>query len=204
MAEIDPDVVVWRRGTGKDLVVSMHGFGSDELDLAGLAPHLPGQFSVATLRAPHVGAFGGYAWFEFDPAVDSTDHTMIDASAQAVLTWLASVRNSYARLHLLGFSQGGATAVQMARLASDRFASITHLSSFVHNGDLPGDGLLAEQRIPLFQGIGRADTVIAADKRERSIPWLDAHFEVERHYYDRDHSVSADEMEDVRAFLDRV
>lgn len=203
---IDVDAVRWRQGTGDELVVVMHGFGSDEADLFGIAQYLPAELTVASLRGPISSPFGGWAWFEFNPAVDSTDHTSIDASAQAVLSWLDGLECSYARVHTFGFSQGGAMAVQLTRLAPDRFASVCHLSSFVYNGELPGDAALAAKspRIPLFHAIGTDDTVIAADKRERSRPWLDAHFDVERRHYQRGHSVDPTEIHDVAAFLSRV
>lgn len=207
MVSLDTDAIRWREGSGPDLLVVMHGFGSNEVDLFGLAPHLPAELTVASLRGPVPAPNpGGWSWFEFNPAVDNTDHTMIDASANAVLDWLDTLGDRFARVHAFGFSQGGAMAVQLTRLAPDRFSSVTHLSSFAHNGELPGDAALAakDPRIPLFQAIGTQDFVIAADKRERSLPWLDAHFDVERHYYDMDHSVSLEELRDVVAFLRRV
>lgn len=207
MVRIDDSAVVWRQGSGDDLILAMHGFGADEQDLAGIAPYLPEQFTVASLRGPNLSPMGfGYAWFEFNPAVDSTDHTMVKASAEAVLAWLDTVAEKYARVHALGFSQGGVMAVELARLAPTRFASVVHLSSFAHNGDLPGDAelLAMEPKIPLFSGIGHDDDVIAANKRERSIPWLDAHFDVERRYYERGHNITLEELQDVSAFLNRV
>ena len=35
------------------LLVLMHGVGSNEQDLFGLAPHIPPQFAVLSLRAPY-------------------------------------------------------------------------------------------------------------------------------------------------------
>ena len=204
MNDIDNSAVLWREGSGDELVIAMHGFGADEKDLFGVAQYLPKHLTVAALRGPHSSPFGGYAWFEFNPAVDSTDHTMIDRSSESVLGWLDSLEREYARIHAFGFSQGGALAVQLSRLEPSRFASVCHLSSFVHNGELPRDGELAERRLPLFHGIGHDDNVIASDKRERSIPWLDRHFDVERHYYDRGHSINVEELHDVAAFLSRV
>lgn len=204
MHPIDTDAVRWRPGTGDDLLVLLHGVGSDEADLFGLAGYLPEKFTVASLRAPLRYGFGGWAWFEFDPMVDSDDHTMIDESAAGVLAWLDGLDRKYARVHLFGFSQGGATAVQLARLEPERFASIAHLSSFVHKGELPRDAELAAKRLPLLQTFGHLDDVIAPDKRDRSMPWLDEHFDVERHWYQRGHGVVAEEIEDVVAFLNRV
>lgn len=208
MLQIDAEVIRWRDGDAareeQELLVVMHGLGSHEGDLFGLAPHLPAPLTVASLRAP-IPYGGGFAWFEFS-SVDSTEHTLIDAAAQAVLDWLDSLQQPYRRVHLLGFSQGGAMAVQLARLAPERFASIAHLASFTHAGALPGDAVLAarQPRIPLLTTIGTLDEVIQPDKIARSSPWLDAHFDVERRTYERDHTIVADELGDVVAFLERA
>ncbi|NNG20224.1 alpha/beta fold hydrolase [Naumannella sp. ID2617S] len=202
---IDPHAVLWREG-GAELLVLMHGFGSNAADMFALAPHLPTWATVASLEAPTESPDGNRSWFEFNPAVDSTDHSRIDASAQAVLGWLEGLEQQPRAVHLLGFSQGAALAVQLARLAPQRFASVSHLSSFVHAGELPGDAELAarEPRLPLLQTIGTEDQVIAANKRERSIPWLDEHFAVERHHYRRGHAIADEELGDIVAFLNRV
>lgn len=206
MLQIDADAVRWREGAdgGRELLVVMHGLGSHEGDLFGLAPHLPASLTIASLRAP-LPYGGGFAWFEFS-SVDSEDQTLIDEAAAAVLTWLDGLDANYRRVHLLGFSQGGAMAVQLARLAPERFASITHLASFVHAGAAQGDAALAAQepRIPLLTTIGTLDQIIQPDKIARSTPWLDAHFDVERRTYERPHSIVADELADVVAFLERV
>ncbi|WP_206448241.1 alpha/beta hydrolase [Agrococcus sp. KRD186] len=205
MLQIDADVVRWREGEPDgELLLVMHGIGSHEGDLFGLAPHLPAHLTVASLRGP-IPYGGGFAWFEFSP-VDSDDHAVIDEAAQAVLAWLDGLEGRFSRVHLLGFSQGGAMAVQLARLAPDRFASIAHLASFVHAGELPGDAELAamQPRIPLLTTIGDLDEVINRDKIERSAPWLDAHFDVDRRTYHRAHSIVAEELADVVAFLLRA
>jgi phospholipase/carboxylesterase len=204
MVQIDADAVQWREGTGDDLLVVMHGIGSHEGDLFSLAPQLPTALTIASLRAP-IPYGGGFAWFEFSP-VDDDDHALIDETGAAVLEWLDSLDRQYARVHLLGFSQGGAMAVQLARLEPERFSSIVHLSSFVHAGELPGDAVLAarEPRMPLLATIGELDDVIHIDKIRRSGPWLDAHFDVDRRTYHRAHAIVGEELADVVAFLERV
>src|SRR6478735_760699 len=47
------------------LLVLMHGIGSNEQDLFGLAPSVPPQFHVLSLRAPNVLGPPSYAWFMF-------------------------------------------------------------------------------------------------------------------------------------------
>ena len=48
------------------LLVLMHGVGSNEQDLFGLARMMPPQFHVLSLRAPYVLSPASYAWFEFE------------------------------------------------------------------------------------------------------------------------------------------
>lgn len=203
MNPIDAEAVLWREGTGEELLLLLHGIGSNEQDLFGLSGHLPPKFTLASLRAPLPYGPVGFAWFEFSE-FDNDDHTLIDASAAGIFAWLDGLERTFERIHLFGFSQGGAMAVQMARLDPDRFSSIAHLSSFVHRGELPRDGALAARKLPLIQTFGRSDDVIAADKRDRSMPWLDDHFDVERHWYQRGHSVVPEEIDAVVAFLNRV
>ncbi len=205
MVHIDADAVRWREGDpGDELLIVMHGLGSHEGDLFGLAPHLPAALTIASLRAP-IPYGGGFAWFDFSP-IDDDDHALIDESARAVLAWLDGLERHPSRVHLLGFSQGGAMAVQLARLAPRRFASVVHLASFAPPGELPGDAELAamQPRIPMLSTIGDLDQVIHPDKVERSIPWLDAHFDVDRRTYHRAHAIVAEELADVVAFLERV
>ena len=59
----DP-VIAWRGSTDPHapLVVLLHGRGSSEADIVGLADHLPGGAAYAAVRAP-IAEGGGYAWF---------------------------------------------------------------------------------------------------------------------------------------------
>ena len=47
------------------LLFLLHGVGSNEKDLFGLAPQVPPNFHVISLRAPNTLGPGAYAWFEF-------------------------------------------------------------------------------------------------------------------------------------------
>src|SRR5689334_2129116 len=59
--------LVQRPGAGSDappLLILLHGYGSNEQDLFGLAPYLDPRFLILSLRAPYELMPGGYAWFE--------------------------------------------------------------------------------------------------------------------------------------------
>lgn len=103
---------------------------------------------------------------------------------------------------LLGFSQGGATALQLLRLAPGRFAYAVQLSGFSVRGEHAGDEALEEDRTPVFWGRGTADQVIPDDAVARTRDWIGDHTDLtERIYEDLPHSVSAAELRDVSAFI---
>ena len=64
MTTFAPPVVAWRGDarSGRPLVVLLHGRGSNEADIIGLADHLPAGLAYAAVRAP-IAEGGGYAWF---------------------------------------------------------------------------------------------------------------------------------------------
>ncbi len=95
----------------------------------------------------------------------------------------------------------------MVRTDPDRFGFVVALSGFVFNGGTDNDAALAarQPRIPAFQAIGDRDRVIAPpDKAAATVRWLPEHFDAEVHHYPIEHTISAEELGDVIAFLDRV
>ncbi len=208
--EIDPDAVLWSAGPadrgGRPLLIILHGYGSHEGDLFSLAPHLPLRPVIAALRAP-LTAGPGWAWFPIgaagaavNPGAPSAD--ALTAAAGGVLAWLDALPEQPTSVGLLGFSQGGAMALQLLRQAPDRFAFAVALSGFVGRNEHPGDARLAERRLPIFWGRGTADPVIPQDAIERTQAWLPGHSDLtERIYEGMGHSISQAELGEIVGFL---
>lgn len=100
------------------LLVLMHGVGSNEQDLFGLAPYVPPQFHVLSLRAPFAMGMGAYAWFQFTVDADGTRHINVPQEQQARILVQQTVEAAAAqlgippeRIVLAGFSQGGIMAL---------------------------------------------------------------------------------------------
>lgn len=205
---IDAAVVRWRDAAagreGSPLLVVMHGLGSNEDDLFALAPYLGDGLTIASLRAP-LAYGGGWAWFAAGEQA-STDQSLIDGSARGVLAWLDGLESTHSSVGMLGFSQGGAMALQLLRLAPERFSHAVQLSGFVAAGTHDGDEGLAtmQPRIPAFQAIGTMDPIIDAASTARTTAWMAEHLDVELHEYPMAHQVSQQELDDVAAFLARV
>jgi phospholipase/carboxylesterase len=201
---IDSTAVLWSASepdqTGRPLLLIMHGYGSHEGDLFSLAPHLPLEPVIAALRAP-LPVGDGWAWFPIgDPG--KPDDAAVDAAVAAVLAWLDALPQQPSSIGLLGFSQGGAMALQLMRAAPGRFSFAVNLSGFIATGPGAGDAVLADQPLPVFWGRGTADGVIPASAIERTQAWLPGHSTLtERIYEGLPHSISQAELGDVVNFL---
>lgn len=163
---IDPDAVMWSASEsdrrGRPLLVLMHGYGSHEGDLFGLAPSLPLEPVIASLRAPHAAPWplDGWSWFTAGTD-DGPRRDQVNDSADAVIAWLDSLAVKPTSVGLLGFSQGGAMVAQLMRRDPKRFAYGLVMSGFITPGDEAGDDELAESKPPIFWGRGTDDEVVA-------------------------------------------
>src|SRR6266480_1087236 len=69
------------------LLILLHGLGSNEHDLIGLAPYLDPRFQIVSARAPHSLMPDGYAWFELGwTATDITINFQQAEQSRGLLT----------------------------------------------------------------------------------------------------------------------
>lgn len=211
---IDASVTLWSQTeaarTDRPLLVLMHGYGADENDLFALAPLLPDGFAYAAVRAPLTLPWPapGFSWYPIDDVVDvqlaGRDPARVTAAASAFVQWLDAAASPAQTIGMLGFSQGASVALQALRLRPERFAFAVNLSGYAAPGELPHDAELAAARIPVFWGRGARDDVIPPALVEHTAQWLPAHSDLSgRVYPGLAHSVSEDELADVRVFLDK-
>jgi phospholipase/carboxylesterase len=105
--------------------VLLHGVGSDEEDLFGLAPHLDPRLVVVSARAPYPARPMGFGWYAIDwttqpPVIDPTQaETSRAAIAEFVEELLAAHGADPARVFLFGFSQGAIMALGVALARPD-------------------------------------------------------------------------------------
>lgn len=203
---LDGAAVLWSEGdrAGRPLLVLLHGYGSHEGDLFSLAPYLPDAFAIAAVRAPLTPPWPspGHSWYPIE-GLNGRDGQRVTDAAARLTEWIDEVAGS-ATVGLLGFSQGGAVALQALRLHPERFAFAVALSGYAAPGALPGDEAMKERRPPVFWGRGSADEVIPEPLIAHTVQWLPDHADLTgRVYAGLGHSVSEQELSDVRTFLDR-
>ena len=102
------------------LLVLMHGVGSNEQDLFGLASHIPDHFHVVSLRAPFRMGPGSFAWFDFsiEPNGERTINEAQEAQSRALVAQTIQSASEQLgippeRVVVGGFSQGGIMALSL-------------------------------------------------------------------------------------------
>ena len=202
--QLDASAILWsapeRERADRPLLVLLHGYGSHEGDLFGMAPGLPLDPVVASVRAP-IAENGGWAWWSRadSPAGDPREDR-VDAAADVVLEWLDTLE--YTSVSLVGFSQGAALALQLLRHAPGRFTAAVAIAGFVASGPHPGDAELEVQKPPVFWGRGTEDRVIPPEAVARTAAWLPEHADATiRIYENLGHAISAPMLVDLVTFL---
>ncbi|MDP2034102.1 MAG: alpha/beta fold hydrolase [Polaromonas sp.] len=122
------------------LLVLMHGVGSNEQDLFGLAPYVPRNFHVLSLRAPYAMGPSAYGWFEF--SINRVGDRIINepqeaAARQLVAQTLAAAAQHFGippeRVVAGGFSQGGIMALSVLLTQP----ALLHAAMVMHSRLLP-------------------------------------------------------------------
>jgi phospholipase/carboxylesterase len=199
---IDSRAVLWSEPIVPDrpLLVLLHGRGANEADLAGIVPFLPHEPVIASLRAP-IADGPGYSWYPMSTPERATAFSAdVETAIQAVLAWI-DVQPPFPAIGLLGFSQGGAMALELLRKRPHGFAFAIVLSGFVIDGERSGDAELETLRPPVFWGRGIRDAVIPSVRIEQTSEWLPTHSTLEERTYDVAHSITEGELADVARFI---
>ena len=202
----DP-VVLWSKPEGErdgtPLLVLFHGYLANEEDLMGLTDHLPTEFTVASVRAPH--AMGpGFSWFPLASDPGYSVERVVE-TVTAVAGWLESVRHRHSGVSILGFSQGMAVATSLLRHRPTDFTCVVGLSGFCVPAEGSGffrDSEVMESPVQFFWGRDQEDQVITPDKIEFTHSWLTTHTKLTKILYSNMlHSINLQELAHVREFL---
>jgi phospholipase/carboxylesterase len=110
------------------------------------------------------------------------------------------------RIVLAGFSQGGAIEMQTALRHPQRLGGVMALSTYLPlHASLTEEKTSANAHLPVFMAHGRFDSVIPIEAAKASRAALEAEgYGVEWHEYPMAHTVSNEEIADIRRYLMRV
>ena len=189
------------------ILVLLPGLGSDEHDLAELAPQLDPRFLCLSVRAP-LPHPPGWSWYpiDFTPRGDLVaDESAAPESRDRIARFVAEAVDAYGadpwRVYLLGFSQGASmalyTALTRAGVAAGVVVMSGRLVSAIEFETVPGnDGL------PILTVHGTHDPVLPVEQGRAIRKFLETQ-KVTSTYreYPMGHQVSAESLADIDAWL---
>ena len=198
-----------RSGGLPPLLLLLHGIGSNEADLFGLAPYLDGRFFVVSARAPVVMGPGAFGWFniEYTPAGLVADVAQARDSLRLAAAFVGELTDAYAldprRVYLMGFSQGAMMSLGLTLAGLSKAAGVVAMSGRLPAREFqPAGGRDVLAGLPVLVTHGLYDPVLPVgngrDIRDR-LAELGAALTYRE--YPMGHEVSAESLQDVARWL---
>jgi phospholipase/carboxylesterase len=182
----------------------LHGRGSHEQDLMGLAPHLDPRLYLVSVRAPNAW-MGGYRWVDQDD--EARQKETFGDSLQRLTALLDELPTRFpvdpASRFLLGFSQGSMMSTALLLTAPEKIAGALLLSGLPPNTDQLNIQADAVRGKPAFVAHGTYDSLLPP-ARGRAVrdALLALDVEVDYHEYPMDHQIVYEELQDIQRWLD--
>ncbi len=197
-------------GTPPPLLVLIHGYGSDERDLMGLAPNLDGRLRSVSVRAPRALEQGGYCWFpvEFTPVGLVVDYDEAESARRRLAELITAHQERHGvspdDTYLLGFSQGATMALAVGLADPRGSAGVASLSGLCTDKMIPteAEAVAALRDKPFFVAHGLGDPLIpiaqgrSVDKLLQSLP-----VDLTYREYAMGHEINADCLSDLSRWL---
>jgi len=201
-----------RDSSGQPLVIFLHGYGSNEQDLFGIKDDLPSEYNYLSVRAPMVMQEGSYQWFrKKGEGAYNGETDDLKSSGQLLLEFITQATNKYHtqphKVFLMGFSQGAIMSYEVALRHPEAVGGIAALSGRilpVLQSELKPDE--KRESLAIFIGHGTADQRLPlSDGTEANSLLQSVSLEPEFHAYQGvGHSISAEELKDLSAWLQRL
>jgi phospholipase/carboxylesterase len=191
------------------LLLLLHGVGSNEEDLFGLAPYLDERFLIVSARAPVVMGAGAYGWFniEFTPRGMTADMEQAKRSLELLPGFLDALVNTYGAddkcVYVAGFSQGAMMSLALALTRPEKIAGVVAMSGRFPSSVLPHDlDQNALEGMPVLVTHGLYDPVLPIEEGRGIQKQLQA-LPVELTYreYPMGHEVTLESLRDVSTWL---
>jgi phospholipase/carboxylesterase len=191
-------------------IIAMHGWGSNAMDLHGLAPFIAdGRFLVLCPQGSvevEIGAINGYGWYQAKLGTPP-DEEKVDAAVDVLRAFIDEACKRYpvdqSKLVAVGFSQGGMMAYNLAVRWPERFAALAGIATSFPDflvDRVTNPAALA--KLPTMVQHGRADQAIDMKRARKSLETLRGlNIQVVFREYDCGHEVAADGVRDLSTFL---
>jgi len=188
-------------------ILTLHGLGSNEQDLIGLASHLPKSLLWISPRAPLALGPNSFEWYRVK-IIGRPDPDRVALALKTIDHFIDEILSVYPidsnRLFLLGFSQGSLLSICYALEHPWRVAGV-----IAQSGYIPGHINLQinETEIrnkPFILTHGRQDTMIPIEWARASRDRLQTlGVDLTYHEFQMGHTVSLDSLEVISTWLEK-
>lgn len=196
--------------TSAPVLLMLHGFGSNEHDLMGLAPYLDERLHMVSARATYDVGFG-YAWYYLYGVPGNLQHD--DASRSQSLDILTQFvtelpsridgGNGVARkIYLLGFSQGAVMSLNLALKSPHLVAGVVAISGYLDEqvAELVAPDTVRD--LPFLVMHGTMDELIPVERGRRVREFLQTTpANLEYHEYPVGHSIHPQALDVMKQWL---
>jgi len=188
-------------------ILALHGRGSNEQDLIGLAQYLPQNLFWVSPRGTFELGFNSFEWFQItqigkpDPTRLADTLNMIDHFIDEIIENYPVDKN---KLFLLGFSQGSIVSISYALTKPQRVAGVIAQSGYLpHESGLQIDEEGVKNK-PFLLTHGIQDPMLPVDWARRSRDTLlKLESQLEYHEFNMGHSVSEESLTAINAWLEK-
>ncbi len=149
------------------LLILLHGYGSNELDLFSFAEELPDSLLIVSVRAPYDMNFGGYAWYAINLDASNAKFSDLDqarSSMEKIAVFIDEIKVKFNtntnNTFLLGFSQGAILSYALSLNYPNKVQHVLALSGYINEDLMPKNGIENSITTDYYSSHGTVDQVL--------------------------------------------
>ena len=188
-------------------ILALHGRGSNERDLIGLAEYLPENFLWISPRGTFDLGPDSYEWFQITQ-VGKPDPALLANALKTIDKFIDEIIENYPvdkdQLYLLGFSQGSIVSMSYALTSPQRVAGVIAQSGYIpHESGLQIDEAgIKHKPFILTHGIQGPMLPVDWGRRSRHIlQKLDV--DLDYHEFNMGHNISAESIAVIKTWMEK-
>ncbi len=162
------------------LLILLHGYGSNELDLFSFAEELPDSLLIVSIRAPYEMGYRGYAWYDINLDSNNNKYSNLDQARTSLIKITNTIdylKSKYTtnpnNTFLLGFSQGAILSYAISFNYPNKIQHVIALSGYLNLELMPKE-IIQKIDTDYYISHGSVDQVIPVDWARKASPFLNS------------------------------
>lgn len=188
-------------------IILLHGVGSNEQDLFGLAEQLPKDYYIISPRGQYTLGAGRYAWYnvDFSTGIPVYNTAQELSSRKAIVTFIEQVKEKYNldEVYVGGFSQGAIMSYSIGLLYPHEVKGVIAFSGRLLEEIKPlvkKDAYL--QKLKIFIAHGVQDNTLPIYYARGAKDYIEGlSISLSYHEYTIGHQISNEVLEDLNSWL---